>query len=69
MIESKCLKCDSKGLENGKLVGHNLHFRPDDLRFTTLKTGISISAKMCMNCGNIELFGDPKSLSKLLKKD
>jgi predicted nucleic-acid-binding Zn-ribbon protein len=68
MIISKCLKCDSAQLESGKLVGLGVHFRPNNLRFSTLKTGIPVNATMCMNCGHIEFSGDKESVKSIVKK-
>jgi hypothetical protein len=41
-------------------------FRPDDMKFMTLKRHLSTKASMCKECGHIDLWGDVEALIAVL---
>ncbi len=66
MVE-KCTRCGCTKIEKGKLQATGrVHFYPEDAKFLKAKTTpVSVRGFMCVDCGNIELFGDQKKVDEL----
>lgn len=66
-----CRKCDGTNVEPGKLRSTGeLHFRPSHAKFLKLKTAnIEVLAHLCLDCGHVELFGDPEKVKSLTEKE
>jgi predicted nucleic-acid-binding Zn-ribbon protein len=65
----KCLWCESERIEDGKLMamGGQVVFRPENVKFWTLSEGsVQVMARVCMDCGYIDLYASPKKLGKVV---
>lgn len=69
MTAAKCLWCESDRLEDGKLEGTGrTYFKPTKARFFVMATSeVEIRARVCVDCGYIDLYADTTKLKKLLK--
>jgi hypothetical protein len=69
-MNDKRLWCESDRMEDGKLQGTGrIYFKPDHARFLVLATSeVELRARVCVDCGYIDLYADTKKLKKLLKK-
>jgi hypothetical protein len=48
-------------------MGGKTVFRPDRVKFWTLAEGsVPVLARVCMDCGYIDLYASPKKLQKLV---
>ena len=68
----KCLWCESERFEEGKLMamGGQTVFRPNRVKFWTLSEGVvPIMARVCLDCGYVDLYASPKKLAKLVDED
>ena len=68
IIEYECNRCGSSGdFEEGVVQsGGTISFRPKATKFLQLSpSNMSISARICMNCGLIELSGKVKKVESL----
>lgn len=66
---AKCLWCESDRLEEGKIIatGGQAVFRPDRVKFWTLSEGsVPVLARVCLDCGAVDLFCSPKRLEKVV---
>ena len=67
MAKDRCLWCESDKLEVGKLAGAT--FQPEKVRFFTLLTGeVELKARVCSECGYVDLYADTAKLKKIVKK-
>jgi ribosomal protein L40E len=69
MATEKCYRCGSVQLEAGivqTVQKLGLLFVPNDRTFWTLSPGIDLDAYICMVCGAVALFGDPRKAEELL---
>jgi len=70
---NKCPRCGSANLEPGELnasaemIGR-VQFKPAHKRFFTLRSGVPVTAAVCMDCGLLELNADTELLAGLLKQ-
>jgi hypothetical protein len=65
---AKCLWCESERIQTGKLMamGGQTVFRPDKVKFWTLSEGsVPVMARVCMDCGYIDLYASVKKLGKV----
>ena len=74
MDKSKCSRCGgetvSGGLTQAKGLVENAKFHPDDAPFFSLvSSNIEVSARMCLDCGFIELWGDVDKARQVLRRD
>jgi transcription elongation factor Elf1 len=62
----KCLGCGAEKFETGSIqtIGKPV-FRPDNIKFMTLKSGLEIAVKACQNCGNLQMNIDVNELTQL----
>ena len=65
--ENKCSRCGETEFEEGAVQSAGtISFRPKGTKFLTMSPGnVSISARICMNCGLIELNGDIEVIKSL----
>lgn len=70
MAVDKCLWCESDRLVEGRLQGTGrIYFTPDRAKFFVLATSeVEVKARVCVECGYIDLYADTRKLKKLLKK-
>lgn len=69
MAAEKCYRCGGTRLEAGFVdtgLNRNVLFTPNDLTFWTLTRGVALDASLCMTCGAVELFCNPKDAEGLL---
>ena len=69
MATPKCLWCESDRLEEGRLQGTGrMYFTPARAKFFVLATSmVEIKARVCVECGYVDLYADTAKLKKLLK--
>jgi hypothetical protein len=65
---STCPRCGGTKLEPGSLTRFAVHFRPDNLKFLTLKDGVEVQAVACLDSGHVQLNIDGPNLVKLIKR-
>jgi DNA-directed RNA polymerase subunit RPC12/RpoP len=70
MAEKTCIQCGSNRWVSGKVLGAGLGagalcFRPDRMPFLTFKTAVPISARVCMDCGSLEMAVDTLEVAAL----
>ncbi len=64
-MSTKCVRCGSTSLEAGHLADMPARFIADtNGRPLERLRGISLSARICRECGLVELMGDPKKLGR-----
>ena len=70
MPNPECRSCNQGPLIDGAIQSPgSIYFRPTQTPFLTFSTAdISVNARMCSNCGNVELVGDSRKL-RLLKSE
>ena len=67
-----CLRCGSTDLEPGVVIGHTFQiaFRPDNAkRWSLKKDEMNVSARMCAECGTMDVVGDIKTLKSIPRKE
>ena len=70
----RCPRCGSVNLEPGELnasadyIGR-VQFKPAHKRFFTLRTGVAVTAIVCMDCGLLEMNADTELLRKILPQE
>lgn len=69
MASPRCLWCESERLEDGTLEGTGrIYFKPQKAKFFVLATSpVDLRARVCVDCGYIDLYADTAKLKKLLK--
>ena len=70
MARDECLWCESKNLADGKLQTSGLvYFKPAKTKFWTFDTSmVEVQARVCVDCGYIDLYADTSKLKRLVKK-
>ena len=71
MPRSECLWCEGRNLADGRLQSTGrVYFKADKTRFWTFSEGmVDIRARVCTDCGYIDLYADTKKLKKVVKTD
>ena len=69
ITNKKCPKCGSENLDRGRLVNTygNLGYKSDKQRFLSSPVN-DIEARVCIDCGYIELYLNVEKLKRKLKK-
>jgi predicted nucleic-acid-binding Zn-ribbon protein len=65
----KCLWCESERIESGKIMamGGTAVFRPNNVKFWTLSEGaVPLEARVCLECGYVDIYASPKKLKKIV---
>ena len=68
---TKCLWCESERIVEGKLMamGGQAVFRPSNVKFFALaESAVPVLARVCMDCGYMDLYASPKHLGKVVKE-
>lgn len=67
-MNNKCCRCSSKNMEAGMLKSTGgLSFYPNKPKFMSWMTSkIGVTARMCLDCGSIEIAGDLNKARKLI---
>jgi len=65
--EKKCLRCSGTNLEASYLQSTGkIYSRPKSANLVgLLKTGVSVNALICLDCGHVELLVDTKKARSL----
>ncbi|MCU0722115.1 MAG: hypothetical protein MUC63_00605 [Planctomycetes bacterium] len=66
---TKCLWCESEKIIEGKLMamGGQTVFRPDKVKFFTLaESAVPVLARVCADCGYVDLYASPRHLKKVI---
>ena len=62
----KCLYCGGEKFETGSIQTFGKPvFRPDKIKFMTLKVGLELAVEACLNCGNLQMNVDVSELIKI----
>ena len=67
--EKKCLRCGSTNLKPGAFQSTGkIYFRAKDAKLVTVLTsGVPIDAKVCLDCGHVELIVDAEKVRSVAK--
>ena len=71
MPRTECLWCESRSLAEGRLSSTGrIHFKVDNAKFWTFsENSVEVQARVCVECGYIDLYADTSKLKKLVKND
>ena len=71
MNVNSCICCGSGDMVEGNMHSTGLiRFRPSSAKFMTFRTAdVTVTARMCANCGAVSLVGDVEKLNALTKPD
>ena len=69
MAREECLWCESTKLAEGRLSSTGrVYFKAKKARFWTLAENmVEVRARVCVDCGYVDLYADPAKLKKLVK--
>jgi predicted nucleic-acid-binding Zn-ribbon protein len=69
MAREECLWCESTNLAEGRLSSTGrVYFKAKKAKFWTLSENmVEIRARVCVDCGYVDLYADPAKLKKLVK--
>ena len=69
MKRSNCLWCEGDKLVEGRLQSTGvIYFKPKETKFLVMADSlVSIQARVCSDCGYIDLYADTKKLKKISK--
>jgi hypothetical protein len=70
MAREECLWCESSNLAEGRLSSTGrVYFKAKKAKFWTLSENmVEVRARVCVDCGYIDLYADPVKLKKLVKQ-
>ena len=70
MKRDECLWCEGDRLVEGRLQSTGrIYFRPLETKFFVLAdSNVNIQARVCSDCGYIDLYADTTKLKKLTKE-
>ena len=68
--QGECTRCGAGDFEEGALQSAgSVSFRPKGAKFLTLSPGnVSVSGRICMQCGLIELTADVAKVASLVRR-
>ena len=68
MARNECLWCESGYLAEGRLSSTGLvYFKPRKTKFWTFAESlVEVRARVCVDCGYIDLYADTKKLKRLV---
>ena len=71
MPKGQCLWCESTRLADGRLSSTGrVYFKADKTRFWTFAENmVHIKARVCVDCGYIDLYADTSKLKRLVKDE
>lgn len=71
MPRTECLWCESTRLAEGRLTSTGrVYFKADKTRFWTFSENmVEVRARVCVECGYVDLYADTNKLKKLVKDD
>lgn len=69
MARDECLWCESKRLAEGRLSSTGrVYFKANRARFWTFSENmVEVRARVCVECGAIDLYADTSKLKRLVK--
>lgn len=69
MARDECLWCESRRLADGRLSSTGrVFFKARKTKFWTLDENVvEVKARVCMDCGYVDLYADTKKLGRLVK--
>ena len=69
MAREECLWCESTNLAEGRLSSTGrVYFKAKKAKFWTLSENmVEVRARVCVDCGYVDLYADPVKLKKLVK--
>lgn len=69
MTRSTCLWCEGEKLVEGRLQSTGvIYFKPSETKFFVMADSlVGVQARVCSDCGYIDLYADTKKLKKISK--
>jgi predicted nucleic-acid-binding Zn-ribbon protein len=69
MAREECLWCESRNMAEGKLSSTGrVYFKAKDAKFWTFSENmVEVKARVCVECGYVDLYADTSKLKKLVK--
>jgi predicted nucleic-acid-binding Zn-ribbon protein len=69
MAREECLWCEGRNIADGSLVSTGkVYFKAKEAKFWVFAENmVEIQARVCVDCGYVDLYADTKKLKKLLK--
>ena len=69
MAREECLCCESTNMAEGRLSSTGrVYFKAKKAKFWTLSENmVEVRARVCVDCGYVDLYADPVKLKKLVK--
>jgi len=65
----KCSRCGGSNLEPGSIQSFGkILFRPDNIKFVTLKAGLQVAVEVCLDCGNVQMMVEAQELARLTNR-
>ena len=70
MPREECLRGESRRMSDGTLsTTGRVYFKADKARFWTFQENmVPVRARVCVDCGYIDLYADTSKLNKLVKE-
>ncbi len=70
MPREECLWCESRRMADGTLATTGrVYFKADKARFWTFQENmVPVRARVCVDCGYIDLYADTSKLNRLVKE-
>ena len=71
MPRTECLWCEGRRLADGRLSSTGrVYFKADKTKFWTFAENmVELKARVCTDCGYVDLYADTDKLRKLVKHD
>lgn len=66
-MNNMCKICNKETMVDGE-ISRNVGFIPRNRKFLNFTPVVLLKARMCKECGYIDLFGDVSQLNKMLSK-
>jgi Zn ribbon nucleic-acid-binding protein len=68
MARGECLWCESTKLAEGALLHRPVYFKADKAKFWTFDENmVEVKARVCVDCGYVDLYADTSKLKRLVK--
>ena len=71
MPRNECLWCESRRMADGNLTSTGrVYFKAAKTRFWTFQENmVELKARVCVECGYVDLYADTNKLKKLVRDD
>lgn len=67
---NRCLRCGGSNFEPGSIQSSGrVLFRPDNMKFWTVKAGVPVDVQVCRDCGNVQMTVDTREIAQLARRE